>query len=195
VALDYQILPKIAIGASVEAGVRTLQTTPDQYYQQGQVRVAYNATGKLTLNLNGGIEIDEASGSTQLNPVFGLGATYTLDEADEISLDASRSTSSSPVTSGETVENTAVDFELRRRIYGNFSVAYSVGYQHQEFYANGLSTLERTDNYIFMRPSVSYAFAQWAQVELAYEYHRDVSTQQSFDFGENIVSLLFNFVF
>ncbi len=33
--LDYQCIPKIAIGAGVEAGIRTLQSSPDQYYQQG----------------------------------------------------------------------------------------------------------------------------------------------------------------
>jgi hypothetical protein len=192
---DYQLFPKTAFGAGVVAGVRTLQTTPDQYYQQALLRATYNPTGKLSLRLNGGIEIDEAGGSTQLNPVFGLGATFTLDEADDISLDASRSTSSSPVTTGETAESTSVDLELRRRVYGNLSMSCSVGYQHQDFYANGLSTLTRTDNYLFVRPSLDYSLANWAQIELAYEYHRDVSTQQSFDFGENILSLLFNFAF
>ncbi len=194
--MDYQWFPKTSIGAGVVAGIRTLQTSPNQYYQQAQLRAAYNATGRLTLNLNGGIEVDEAQGgSTQLNPIFGVGATYAINDLDSVTLNGSRSTSSSAVTTGETEETTSVDFTGRHRIYGGFSLACSVGYTHTDYYNQGLSTLVRTDNYIFVRPSLAYDFAQWSQVELAYEYHRNLSTIVPFDFGENLASLQFNFVF
>jgi uncharacterized protein (PEP-CTERM system associated) len=194
--MDYQWMPKTTLGAGVVAGIRTLQTSPDQYYQQAQLRAVYNATGRLTLNVNGGIEVDEAqAGSTQLNPVFGLGATYAINDLDSLTLNGSRSTSSSAVTSGQSEEATSVDFTGRHRIYGGFSLACSVGYTHTEYYNQGLSTLVRTDNYIFVRPSLAYDFAQWSQVELAYEYHRNLSTIIPFDFGENLASLQFNFVF
>jgi len=194
--MNYQWAPKTSVGVGVAAGVRQLDTTPDQYYQQGLLRTTYNATENLSLSLNGGIEIDEASGgSTQLNPVFGLGATYNIDAQDALTLNASRSTSSSAVTTGETTETTAVNIEFRHRIYSSFSFAFSLGYQNVEFYNQALSTLARRDNYIFLRPSVSYSFAQWSQLELAYEYHRDVSSQQPFDFGENIASLQLDLIF
>ena len=80
-------------------------------------------------------------------------------------------------------------------ISSSFSIACSVSYGHADYYADGLSTEVRSDNYIFVRPSLAYDFAQWSQVELAYEYHRNLSTIQSADFGENIASLQFNFVF
>ncbi len=196
VGMDYQIFPKTTIGAALGGGLRTLQTAPDQYYEQGLLHVIYNPTEKLSVNANGGLEVDEASGNgTQLTPVFGVGATYAINDVDSVSLNASRSTSSSPVTSGETSETTSVDFHVRHRIYTSFSIACSVGYEHSDYYEQGLSNLVRTDNYIFVRPSLAYDFAQWSEIELAYEYHRDVSTQQPFDFGENIASLQFNFVF
>jgi uncharacterized protein (PEP-CTERM system associated) len=194
--MNYQWAPKTSIGLGVAGGVRQLESTPDQYYEQGLLRANYSATERLSININGGIEVDEASGgSTQLNPVFGLGATYNVDAQDTITLDASRSTSSSAVTSGETTETTAVNFEIRRRIYSSFSFALSIGYQNVEFYNQALSSLVRKDNYIFLRPSLSYGFAQWSQLELAYEYDRDVSSQQSYDFGENIVSLQVDLIF
>jgi len=194
--MNYQWAPKTSIGVGVAAGLRQLDTTPDQYYQQGLLRASYNATERLSINLNGGIEVDEASGgSTQLNPVFGLGASYNIDAQDDLGLNASRSTSSSAVTTGETTETTAVNIEFRRRIYASFSFAFSLGYQNLEFYDQALSTLARTDNYIFLRPSVTYSFAEWSQLELAYEYHRDVSSQRSFDFGENVASLELNLIF
>jgi hypothetical protein len=192
---DYQIYPKTTIGAGVVAGVRQLQTAPDQYYEQAQVRAGYNATAKLTLNVSGGLEIDEADGSTKLNPVFGVGLSYLLDDKDTLSLSASRSTSSSAVTTGETMEIMGLDFQVRHRLYSNFSIACSVGYNHADYYEQGLSTLVRRDDYIFVRPSLAYDFAQWSEIELSYEYHRDISTIQPFDFAENIASLQFNFVF
>jgi hypothetical protein len=192
---DYQLYPKTSIGAGIVAGVRELQTSPNQYYEQAQLRAGYNATAKLTINVNGGLEIDEADGATKFNPVFGVGVSYLLNEKDTLSLSASRSTSSSAVTTGETVENTGIDFQVRHRLYSSFSIACSVGYNHAEYYQQGLSTLVRTDNYVFIRPSLAYDFAEWSEIELAYEYHRDVSTIQPFDFAENLASLQFNFVF
>lgn len=194
--MNYQWAPKTSVGVGVAAGLRQLDTTPDQYYQQGLLRATYDATERLSLSLNGGIEMDEASGgSTRFNPVFGLGAKYDIDADDTFSLDASRSTSSSAVTTGETTETTAVNIEFRHRIYSSFSFAFSVGYQNVDFYNQALSSQVRTDNYIFLRPSVSYSFAEWSQLELAYEYHRDVSSQRPYDFGENIASLQLDLIF
>jgi uncharacterized protein (PEP-CTERM system associated) len=155
----------------------------------------YNPTDKLSVNAHGGVELDEASGADTVDPVFGVGASYTIDADDTVSLDASRQTSSSAVISGQTVTATGLNLEGRHRIYGSFSIACSVGYQYEQYYAQGLTSLVRTDDYIFVRPSLLYDFAEWAQVELAYEYHRDVSTVQQFDFGENVVSLELSFVF
>ena len=194
--MNYQWAPKTSVGVGVVAGLRQLDTAPDQYYQQGLLRATYDATDRLSVNLSGGIEVDEANGgSTRLNPVFGLGAKYHIDAQDDLTLDASRYTSSSAITSGETTETTTVNIGFHHRIYSSFSFAFSLGYQNVEFYNQALSTLVRTDNYIFLRPSVSYSFAEWSQLELAYEYHRDVSSQQSFDFGENIASLQLNLIF
>jgi hypothetical protein len=194
--MNYQWAPKTSIGVGVEAGLRQEESNPDQYYQQGLFRSTYNPTDRLSINFNGGIEVDEASGgANQLNPVFGLGANYIIDADNTFSLDASRSTSSSAVISGETTEITSANIDFRHRIYGDFSCALSVGYQNVQFYSQTLSTLARTDNYIFLRPSITYNFAQWSRLELAYEYHRDVSSQQSFDFGENVASLQIDFIF
>jgi len=194
--MNYQWAPKTSFGVGVAAGLRQLDTTPDQYYQQGLLRATYNATERLSVNINGGIEVDEASGgSTQLNPVFGMVVTYNIDAQDDLGLNASRSTSSSAVTTGETTETTAVNVVFRHRIYSSFSFAFSLGYQNVEFYDQALSTLARRDNYIFLRPSVTYSFAEWSQLEMAYEYHRDVSSQQSFDFGENVASLQLDLIF
>jgi hypothetical protein len=194
--MDYQMFPKTKIGAGLVAGVRELESNPDQYYQQVQLRATYDVSDRLSIHANGGLEVDEASGgSTQLNPVFGVGATDIIDPQDTFSLDASESTSSSAVTSGESVNTTNVNMDLKHRIYSSLSCSVSVGYEHSDYYNQGLSTLERTDNYLYLRPSIAYSFAQWSDVELAYEYHRDLSSQLPFDFAENIASLQFNFVF
>jgi hypothetical protein len=194
--LNYQLFPKTNVGAGLVAGIRELESNPNQFYQQAQLRATYEPTDRLSLFANGGLEVDEASGgSTRLNPVFGVGATYNFDPQNSLNLYASEATSSSAVTSGETQTTTAIDIQGRHRLFSTFSVALSVGYQHVDYYNEGLSTLVRTDDYIYVRPSVVYSFAQWSELELAYEYHRDVSTQRSFDFGENIASLQFNFVF
>ncbi len=195
--INYQWLPKTNIGAAIVVGLRELESNPDQYYQQGLLHATYDATDRLSLRINGGIEVDETSGggSTQISPVFGLGADYNIDLQDTLSVNASQTTSSSPITSGEDTETTSADLELHHRLSSSFSIGLSMGYQHVQYYTQGLSNLVRTDNYLYLRPSIAFSFAQWSQVELAYEYHRDVSSQQSFDFGENIASLQFDFVF
>jgi len=193
--LNYQAFPKTSVGAGFVVGVRTLQTAPDQDYQQALLQANYDASGKLSINANGGVEVDEAAGSTRINPVFGIGANYRVDDQNTLSLNASRSTSSSAVTTGETLDTTGFDLEVHHRIYSSLSIELSLGFDHSDYYQQGLSNLVRTDNYYFFGPRLSYDFAQWSEVQLAYEYHHNASTQQPFDFIENIASLEFNFVF
>jgi len=195
--LNYELFPKTTIGAGLTAGVRELDTTPNQYYQQAQLKASYTATEKLSVNVNAGVELDEASGqgSDQLTPVFGLGAVYNITDTDSLNLDAYRSTQSSAVTTGETVEVTSVNLGFHHRLFSNFAVQLNGGYTHSDFYTQGLSTLARTDDYIFLKPSIAYDFAQYSELVLAYEYHRDISTDAPNDFAENIASLELNFVF
>jgi uncharacterized protein (PEP-CTERM system associated) len=185
------------VGLGVVGGVRTLETTPNQYYQQLQARATYSITDRLSAHANGGVEVDEATGggTTKVNPVFGLGVTYNFSDTDQFTLDASRSTNSSAVTSGQTSETTQVTLGFHHRLLSRFSMEVNGGYTHSDYYNEGLSTQVRTDDYFFVKPMLAYDFAAWSQVALAYEYHRDMSTDLPFDFAENIASLQFNFVF
>jgi hypothetical protein len=186
---DYQIAPKTRVGVGVAAGIRTSQGTPEENYEQLLARATYNPTEKLSLRVNGGLEIDEGSSGANAVPIFGAGGTYTLDDADTMSLDIFRSVSVSSGNTAQDVETTGVNLSGRRRLFTNFSIQCSVGYQYSQYFARGLLGVNRTDNYIFIRPSLAYDFSQWSQIELAYEYHHDMSTQLPFDFTENLASL------
>ena len=191
---DYQIAPKTIIGVGAGFGVRHGQDSPDQIYEQAQVRATYNATAQLSLHANGGLEFDEIHSVTKLNPVFGFGATYTIDPDDTLNIDAFRQNSISETVANETDEITGVNIDFKHRIYSSFSLGCSVSYSRTAFEAVAGSPA-RTDNYIVLRPSITYDFARWSQIELAYEFNEDLSSIDLFSFTENLASLQFNFIF
>jgi hypothetical protein len=192
---DYQFSSRTSFGATVEAGLRQLQSNPNQYYQQVQLHAAYRPSTRLSLSVGGAVEIDEAGGSPQASPVFDLAADYVINEHDALSLDAYRQISNTALTSGETAETTGVAFELNHRVWSRVSLACSLGYNHIQYYQQGLTDQARTDDYLFFGPSLSYGFKQGSEIDLAYQFHRNLSTLATDGFVQNLVTLQFKFVF
>jgi hypothetical protein len=192
---NYQLSHKTSFGLSLGAGLRLMQSSANEYYQQLTLTASYQPTDRLSLSANGGAEIDEDNGSPQLNPIFGVTAAYKLNDRDSISLDASGQITSSAAATNETVDTTSVDCQVNHRILSSLSFGCGVGYHHAEYMGHGPSTLSRTDDYLYVGPSLAYSFTQGSQISLSYEYHRNLSTVQSFGFVESLATLSVKLVF
>lgn len=192
---DYQFSHKTTFGVSIDAGLRQQQSTPDQTYEQGQLQGSYRVGSRITLSVSGGLEIDQSSGSSSVNPIFDIDATYLPDAEDSISLEASEVISSSALAAAGTDKVIGVSIAVSRRIYWGFSLSCSVGYDHADYYQQALSSTGRVDDFFFIRPSLEYSFARGCDIELVFEHQRNLSTLGTYQFVDNSATLDFKLVF
>src|SRR5439155_9689137 len=72
--VNYNYSEKVTIGLGGTAGYDFVDDpTPDQSFEQANVRLSYQATGKLSFNASGGVEFrqfEHSSRGTYISPVF-----------------------------------------------------------------------------------------------------------------------------
>src|SRR6266403_3623154 len=91
--LYYRWLPKVSVGAGGTFGYNWVDDpTPNQAFEQVNLRLNYEVTAKLGLYASGGVEFRQFDGdrSTYVTPVFDVGATYHPFEGTNLSLAAGR---------------------------------------------------------------------------------------------------------
>ncbi len=195
---DYRILPKVKLGAEGVAGILDVANGPLQYYQQLRARLRYEATGKLTFKVSGGIEFREFQGwnEIKIQPVFSLGLEYRPFDGTLVSLTGYRDVIGSNSLQGQNYTATGVQLSLQQRFLQKFYAGIAVGYENDTYFATESNvTADRVDNYIFIRPSLSYNLLDWAKTGIFYEYRNNDSTVSSSTFYDNRVGVELNLAF
>lgn len=182
--LDYQVLPKVKMGAG--GGVGYLQVdgnaanhNANSSYYQGLVRMTWSATEKLSIKASGGIEhrnIQERGAQDPDNFVFSLGADWKASERTTASLTASRGTKVSNAQVAQLNQETAVTASIRHSLIDRVSLNLDGGYSYSHYKATSTAAgALRNDNYFFAKPSLTYKFAERAQATVYYQYRRNDS--------------------
>ncbi len=182
---DYQVLPKVKMGIGGGAGYlqvdgNAASHNPNSVYYDGQVRLDWKATEKLSLKASGGIEfrnIQEAGAKDPVGFIFGLGAFWKASERTAVSLAASRGIRAANANVGVYNEETSVTLGLKQGILENLTFSLDAGYAFDHYKATQGGALApgalREDNYFYLKPSLSYRFAERAQATLFYQYRRN----------------------
>ncbi len=192
--MDYQILPKTRLGFEGVAGVINSSDTPLQYLQQGLMRVFYNPSDKLTFSLSAGVQFLEFEGTDQvkIDPVFSLGVSYQPFPATMISLVGFRNVVGSSALAGEDYFATGFELNVSQQFFQKVVAAVGFGYENDSYFGTTVDTpTDRVDNYLFVRPRLTYAFAEWFSVGIWYEFRQTVSTQETSSFTNNRAGLEF----
>lgn len=196
--IDYQITPKTRVGAGVTLGYLKAQGGSAQTYQQALVRVSNPVTAKIVFRASGGLELRQLSNGdgTQSTPVFHAGLDYDLSERTQISLEASRRIYSSASLAGQNFVATGASSTVRQHLFDRFSASLSGGYEDAQYMAaDGTAAGSRHDQYFFARPSLSFAFRKWMNLELYYEYRRNNSTTAASSFESNVAGAQASFAY
>jgi hypothetical protein len=187
--VDYQAFPKTRVGAGLTFGYLKPAGGSAQTYQEALVRITNPLSGKLTINASGGVQYRQlgSGGGTQTTPVFRVGASYQPFDGTAISVEASRRIYSSAATVGQNFAATGGTVSVRQRLFDRFFATVAGGYEDAAYQSTGgQEDIPRHDQYAFVRPSIAFAFRKWVNLELYYQYRRNLSTTLFSDFDSNV---------
>jgi hypothetical protein len=197
--LNYLILPKINLGIGMNLGYLSVQSSPNQTFEQGLLRASYQASAKLALNAQTGVEfrqIESSLGRDSTNSVFGMGGNYTPFDGTDIMVDAYRRTESSATAVGENITYTGINARIRQRVLQKYYLMLTGGYSNAIYEETLFSAdFQREDNTISLRPSLLFDLTRRSSMELAYEFRRNDSSISSLSFVDNLATLTVNIAF
>lgn len=190
--VDYSITPKIKLGLEGVVGDLVQQDGPSSLYGEAQLRAAYRYTEKLTFRATAGFEVTSYSSSDliKVTPVFELGADYSPFPDTTLSLTAFRKIFASPLLVGQFFTATGVEFDASQKLFQRFTVAVAVGYEHDSYNSTGGATaidIGREDDYVYVRPNITYNFRNWLSATVYYQFGRNSSTIGQSSFYDNRV--------
>jgi hypothetical protein len=190
--MNYQLFPKTRVGFQGVAGVLDSSDTPLQYLQQALVQVIYSGTGKLSFLFSGGVQALEFEDrdEVKISPVFSLGVSYQPFPSTSISLIGFRNVVGSSAEAGQDYYATGFEVNISQGFFQKFVAALSFGYENDSYFETTADTpTDRVDNYVFIRPRLTYAFVDWFSVSVFYEFRQTESTQEISSFYNNRAGL------
>lgn len=186
--MDYLILPKVKVGMEGVAGILNVEESPLQFYQQARIRAKYDLSGKVDAKLSAGVEFRQFEGGEdmKIEPVFSLGLAYFPFDGTRISINGYRNVIGSNSLVGQNYVATGFEISIQQRFLQKFYTGVSFGYENDTYFATATDTVsDRVDNYIFLRPSISYALNDWVTAGAFYEYRNNASNQSVSSFYNN----------
>jgi hypothetical protein len=192
--VNYNYGAKVIVGIGGTGGYDKAEGgTPDQIFEQANVRASYQASGKLNFSASGGIEFRQFENNARgqyTSPVYDLSAAYRPFDGTTISLTGSRSTRNSAIISGSDFASTKIDIGAQQRFMRRFSIGVNVGYENDSYFSavNGID-VSRSDDYYYIQSSVDANVTRYWTVGAYYLHREDSSSLDSFRFSDNQVGI------
>lgn len=191
IGVDYQITGKIKIGILGVVGSLNQEGGVSSIYGQALLHVAYQFTDKLTFDGSVGGEYREYSsgGASRGDPVFNLALTYHPFVDTTLTLSGFRSEFASPLFGGQDFVGTGVALAVSQKFIDRFTASISFGYEHDNYISasSNAPNIDRKDDYVYIRPNISYNFRTWLKAEVYYQFSRNSSTQSVNSYYDNRV--------
>src|SRR5205823_10651552 len=159
---------------------------PAQTFEQANARISYQPSGKISVNVSGGVEFRQFEHNSRhqyVTPVFELALSYQPFDPTTITLSGSRSTYNSGVLAGQDFAGTTITAGLRQRLLQRFYVGVSGGYQNSDYFSTVNSVAAtRQDNYHFIEPSLDFSITRFWTIGGYYLHRQNDSSFQFFKF-------------
>jgi hypothetical protein len=198
--LNYNYSPKFVIGLGGTGGFdRVDAPNPDQTFEQVNVRLSYQATGKIDFAASAGVEFRQFEGDLRdqyVSPVFEIGLNYAPFDGTKISLTANRRTLNSAVLSAQDYAVTNISIGVQQRMLQRFYLGVNAGYENSDYFSTvGAAGASRDDNYFFVQPSLAVRMTRFWTVGAYYLHRVNDSSFDAFSFHDNQVGLRTSFTF
>ena len=200
---NYKYSPRLAFGIGGSGGYRTVDIGPDETFEQGLLRVQYQATGKIAVNASAGVEVrqfDNSSGDgsrgNRVSAVYEIGATYQPFDGTVITLRGSSRVLSSAVVANNDFLATNVLLGVRQRLLQRVFIGFTGGYEHATYF-NTIPGVDgsRDDDYFLIEPAVDVMVTRWFTVGAYYLYRTNQSDTARFDYHENQAGMRASFTY
>jgi len=187
--LSYAFQPKLSVGVGGTGGRQLVdEPTPDQTFEQANVRLSYEVTGKVQASGSAGIEFRQVDTGTNdyFSPVFELGLYYEPFDGSAFSLSGSRRTTSSASLVGQDFISTQFTASWRQRLLQRLSVSFTGGYENLTYF-NVISGVNSTrdDNYYFIEPAIDVRITRYWSAGGYYLHRENTSSLSGFGFNDN----------
>jgi opacity protein-like surface antigen len=190
--VDYEITPKIKLGAGITGGFLDILQNPDQTYQQALLRAGYLLTTKVTAQASAGVELREFQGTAKdrANGTFSLAGVYSPWEGTQLQLDTYRRDQSSLVLAGQNYTVTGFSGGARQAILEKYTLSLLGGYNSSDYYSTEPGVIaNRHDDYFFIQFGVDYAVSDRLTVGVLYEYRDNNSSVAASTFNDQQVGV------
>ncbi|MFY9989159.1 MAG: outer membrane beta-barrel protein [Chthoniobacterales bacterium] len=188
---DYEITPKIKLGAEGVVGDLQAQGGGNSIYGEGRLRAAYKLTEKLTFLGSAGFEVVHYDGRnlTKVLPVFDLSASWAPFVGTGFGLSAFRRIFASPVEVGQVFTATGIQGSVSQTFFQRFTVGLFAGYENDNYTASvaNAPNINRTDNYVYVRPNLTYSIGGWCNIVLYYQFSHNDSNLNGASFDDHRV--------
>ena len=191
--LYYNWTPKVAVGIGGTGGYNFVDDpNPDQTFEQVNVRIDYQATGKLNLTASAGVEFRQFDGnrSERTTPVFEVGATYRPFDGTSVTLAAGRRMLNSGFFPDQDFATTYVIGRIQQRLFQRVYLGLAVGYENADYFPTAQNvSATRDDDYYFIEPSVDVLITRFLSAGVYYLHREDDSSLDFFSFYDNQVGV------
>lgn len=178
--LNYQPQSHFTLSLGPGLGYDNADFGPDSVFEQGQARLDWRASKKLSFELSGGVQETEflgGEGSGDIfSPIYAGTIQYEPFPQTQLSVYGSRYVSPS-VFVGEYTEDTSVGATVSQRFLGQIYCSVSGSYGDQRYVASetGLS-ITREDKFYSLTARISHSFLERGTVSIFYQYSSDDSS-------------------
>ena len=194
VFLNYNYSPKLVIGVGGAAGRSNVdEPSPDQTFEQANVRFSYQATGKIDFAATMGVEFRHFEGDMRdqyTSPVFEMRMNYAPFDGTKIFVSANSRTLNSAVLVAQNFTVTNITVGLQQRLAQRFFIGVNGGYETSDYFSTiGSTAPSRDDNYFFVQPSIGVRVTRFWNVGAYYLRRQNDSSFDAFSFHDNQVGL------
>ncbi len=198
--LNYNYSSKLVVGLGGTFGYQQVDDPkPDQNFQQINLRVSYQATGKLDFAASVGVEFRHFDGGLvgeHVSPVYEIAANYTPFDGTKITLSANRRNEASAVLAAQDYAVTNITLGIQQRLFQRIFLSVNGGYEKSDYFStiiNGGG--RREDDYFFVQPSIAVSLTRFWTIGAYYLHRENSSSFNTFDFTNNQVGVRSTFEF
>ena len=196
---NYSPTGKTTVGVGTTVGYLFADApTPDQSFEQGNVRFSYAPSPKLLATGQVGLELRQSSarGGSDVSPVFELDTSYSPFDGTAISLTGNRQVEASAVLGGQDYTLTGFSVSVSQRFFQRAFLRLSVGYSHSDYVAetNDVNAA-RSDNYYFVQPGLDINLRDNLTLGGFYSFRSSASTENNRNYTDNQVGVRLTFGF
>jgi len=210
---NYKVTEKLTAGLGATFGWRDIRgfptaadpdvqggvDTPNQTFQQILVRSQYEVTEKVDAFGSVGMQFSQFQDGDDDGPIFifDLGGSWQPLERTSVALSAYRHDAVSYVYNARNYTLTGVRATVRQLFLEKYTASLVAGYENSDYTEtqDQPGTIDRTDNYFFLKPVLDYQFSERLNTGIFYLYRTKSSDNDLYDYSNNQAGLYCNYRF